>query len=403
MIRVCAVIGTWQLFTVVSALLEIADRERQQGKPTAYEDYLLVFETAGVPDEFKNILQKMAEAVWPWKKIVWAYDLLTSKRKISQKEYAARCSELLTRIGLPGESVGELWVCWLTRPAEKLLFAIYPRASVLLYEDGLISYIPVPVATHLQPEGKSVFRKIGLRLWDAIEVFQPVWRYRRSRWAVDPRLLPRVRAAYLLLTPDEPAPETLRDVPRYCVNYRFLHEALRRASPVVEDALQGTPLLNATKSKEPADSILVLGQALSRNNIMSRDEELAIYQNIVETVLAKRYRVLWKEHPRIRVPFFDDLKRHAATLGNNAENRIENFVLPHAYPVELIADRLHLAGCVAGTSAAVFYLRRLYGIPCYTFAESLLPRMKDADVFMGEMVRREALPLSALPPYAPPI
>jgi hypothetical protein len=147
--------------------------------------------------------------------------------------------------------------------------------------------------------------------------------------------------------------------------------------------------------------LLVLGQALSRNGVMSRGEEFAVYRDVIDAVLAKGYSILWKEHPRISEPFFDELKVHARTRFLDAETRLRQLSIPHAFPVELVAERLGLAGCAAGSSAALFYLRRLYGIPCYTFGAALAPRMKGVDLFMNDMIRREVAPLESLPTLVP--
>jgi hypothetical protein len=275
------------------------------------------------------------------------------------------------------------------------VFATYSSARIQLFEDGLISYIPISLATDLDepvdlPKGIGWFRRQVRVLLDA---WRPVRRYRRSRDKLDPRHLDRVKSAYLQLTPNAPPPEVLAHIPRRFVEYGLLQKALDRVKPLVF----GKTLENTAEDAASADRLLLLGQALSRNGIMPRDEELRIYKDIIETLLAKGYRVLWKEHPRISEPFFADLSAHVNTRYPGAEDRLQELFIPHAFPVELVADRLGLAGCVAGTSAALFYLRRLYAIPCYTFAEALLPRMQGADVFMNDMIRREVPPLTSLP------
>jgi hypothetical protein len=71
MIRVCFTIGTWQLVTLAAALQQVSDDNKASSIAAEYEDYLVVYETGGVPDTFKQTLQEMAEAIWPWKRIVW--------------------------------------------------------------------------------------------------------------------------------------------------------------------------------------------------------------------------------------------------------------------------------------------------------------------------------------------
>jgi hypothetical protein len=408
MIRVCCTVGTWQLVTLTAALQQIgADLAAASGsagragsEASDFEDYLVVYETAGVPDSFKETLHQMAEAIWPWKRIVWAYDLLTSNRKISQRQFDDLRRTLQERIGVSPDRVDEIWVCWLTRPAEKLVFETYPTARIQIFEDGLISYIPVPISKRLKndEEPPNVFYALRAMVRNRLDAVWPVRRYRRGRRQMDPRHLRRISSAYLQLTPDMPAPETLAQVPRRFVEYRYLHEALDRVKPIVPLA----EFVEASDRPAVPDRLLVLGQALSRNGVMSRSEELQIYRDVIDAVLAKGYRVLWKEHPRISEPFFADLKAHIERTAPDSVDRLRQLSMPHAFPVELVADRLGLAGCVAGSSAALFYLRRLYGIPCYTFGAALASRMKGFDILMNDMIRRDVPSLDGLP-YLDPV
>lgn len=411
MIRVCCTVGTWQLVTLAAALQQVAhDLKKENGSEgtARFDDYLVVYETGGVPDSFKQTLQQMAEAIWPWKRIIWAYDLLTSEGRLKQGTFTRLCRTLQKRVGVPPQQVKQVWTCWLTRPAEKIVFQAFPRARIMLYEDGLISYLPVPMAEKLQREGSRMRQRMAFWAWQAAAAAVPVVRLRRSRGKIDPQHLARVDAAYLLLTPsDAPLPETLAHVPRYGVGYEQVRHALACVVPITQATAAAAAAAAPTGAEPeteatPRSRVLVLGQALSRNGIMERDEERNIYQSIVQNILGKGYTVLWKEHPRISHPFFAEIKQNiAAHLGQAAASRLHQLSLPHAFPVELAAETMSLAACVAGTSAALFYLRRLYNIPCYTFAEDLLPRMQGADVFMNDMVRREAPPLSSLPP--PPL
>ncbi|MES2461095.1 MAG: polysialyltransferase family glycosyltransferase [Armatimonadota bacterium] len=403
MIRVCCTVGTWQLVTLAAALQQIGEdlSEASGGPDEVFEDYLVVYETSGVPDAFKETLQQMAEAIWPWKRIIWAYDLLTSNRNISQRQFDDLRQTLRERVGVPPEQVDEVWVCWLTRPAEKLVFETYPTARIQLFEDGLISYIPVPLSKRLKndEEPPNLFYALRARLRNRLDSVWSVRRYRRGRRQMDPRHLRRIGSAYLQLTPDLPPPETLADIPRRFVDYRCLGEALDRVKPI----LPWADVTEAAECSGTPDRLLVLGQALSRNGIMSRSEEFGIYRDVVDAILAKGYSILWKEHPRISTPFFADLKVYARSRFPDADERLRQLSIPHAFPVELVADRLCLAGCAAGSSAALFYLKRLYGIPCYTFGAALAPRMKGFDLSMNDIIRRDVPPLDDLPSLLPAV
>ena len=396
MIRVCGVFGTWQLITLVASLQQAA---QDSASSEEYEDYLLLYETAGVSQEFKETLHNMAEAVWPWKRIVWAYDLLLNERRLSQREFDRLCRTIRERLHLSADAADELWICFLTRPAEKRLFAAFPGASLVLYEDGLMTYLEVPLAPLDSESQSGSFNAFRDFVQKRLEARFSVARFRRSRWDMDSRDQARLRRAYLLLSKNVTLASTLSHIPARFVEDDLVRRALNAAAKALPENAERTWNEGATGTGAASarPRVLILGQALSRNKVMSREEEAAFYRRVVAAVLEKGYVILWKDHPRLSEPFFEELRDFADARQREATGQVTRLNLPHAYPVEIVADRLNLAGCVAGTSAALFYLRRLYHIPCYTFAEELLPRMRGADVFMNDMVRREIPPLDKLP------
>ena len=137
-------------------------------------------------------------------------------------------------------------------------------------------------------------------------------------------------------------------------------------------------------------AFLVLGQTLSRWNMLTRAEERAVYAGAIATAIGRGYDVWWKEHPRAIEPFFAELAAGAPP------GRLRELALPFALPVELVADRMGLAGCAAGISTAIFYLPRLYGVAAFTFADALAPYLGERWAQQNELVRRSAAPLCAL-------
>jgi hypothetical protein len=147
-----------------------------------------------------------------------------------------------------------------------------------MYEDGLISYIPVGVATHMEaPQSGAEALKVRLRA--VRETLYPASRIRRSGEEIDPGHLRRVEDAYLQLTPDAPPPSALSHVPRRFVPYAVLRQALGKIALLA-------PLSDAEAEDSSAapNRVLLLGQALARNRIMSRDEEKNIYLEVMDTL-----------------------------------------------------------------------------------------------------------------------
>ena len=191
----------------------------------------------------------------------------------------------------------------------------------------------------------------------------------------------------MLLADLWPPPQVLEHVPRHAVAPERLRAVLAACRRLPAVAAYALPTL-------PRPAVLVLGQTLSRWGALSRADELAIYDEAIALIVGRGYDVWWKEHPRAQEPFFADLAAHAPA------GRVREVDLPFALPVELVAERMGLAACVAGISTAIFYLPRLYGIPAFTFADALARVLDGRWALQNDLVRRAATPLSQLPAAA---
>ncbi|HEX2540680.1 MAG TPA: polysialyltransferase family glycosyltransferase [Caldimonas sp.] len=383
-VRVGFALGSWQVVALAAALAE-ADAQHDG---VACEDHLVLYETVPVSHALKTAMREIASAARPWHCVVDAFDLMASvRRKISQREFDALKERLRSQLGVA--RVDELWLCFLTRAPEKLVMDAWPEAMVQVYEDGLFSYLPQP-PTPLEPEPASLAwpARVPATLRGWLDARRPVRRFRRHKAWLDPRHAARIAGAWMLLADLWPAPAVLAHVPRHAVAAARLREVLAacRRLPAVRD--HAVPA-----QRRPA--VLVLGQTLSRWGALSRADELAIYAEAIATIVERGYDVWWKEHPRAQEPFLDDL------LAGAPPGRVREVALPFALPVELVAESLGLAACVAGISTAIFYLPRLYGIPAFSFADALAPVLEGRWALQNELVRRAATPLSALPAASP--
>ena len=389
--RVCFALGTWQIVTLAAGLRRAADDSARGGSP--FLDYLVLYEPAGASDALKDSMQAVAEAVWPWKRIVWAFDVLSGvRRRVSQERFDALLGGVRERVGVP--AVDELWFCWLNRLPEKLIMEAYPDARVVLYEDGLTTYLPVPVP----PAPHPAFARLTALLTRRMDARRPVRRFRRHKNVLDPRHQERLAGLYLVLADVLPVPAAFAHPPCHLVGDHHLRETLRSGAAIagLADAATGAP-------GDARPRVLVLGQSLHRWGVLTREQELAVYGHTVDALLAKGYNVLWKEHPRVLEPFFPQLAAGTAERrrrDGDTAGTLRELDLPFALPVELVAGRLGLAGCVAGISAALFYLPRLHDIPAYTFAGDLSPFMTRHWAVQNEMVTNAVPPLSALPAAA---
>lgn len=380
-VRVGFALGSWQVVALAAGLAE-ADARAAPGR--VCEDHLVLYETVAVSAALKAAMHEVGAAVRPWRSIVDAFDLLASvQRRIGQRQLDGLIERVRSHIGLA--RIDELWLCWLTRPPEKLVAEAWLEARIHFFEDGLFSYLPQrPTPIEPPPASLPWPARWLARLRDGLDARRPVRRFRRYRSWLDPRHAARIDAAWMLLADLWPPPAELAAVPWQTVAPERLRATLANCR-----SLSSVAGFDVAPTQRPA--FLVLGQTLSRWGVLTRAEELAIYAGAIATAVERGYDVWWKEHPRAQQPFFADLAA-AAPPG-----RLRELALPFALPVELVAERMQLAGCAAGISTAIFYLPRLYGIAAFTFADALAPHMRDRWALQNELVRRSAAALSALP------
>jgi hypothetical protein len=366
MVRVCFSLGTWQLVMLASALRQAASNGHA---PEASSDYLVLYEPLGASEALKVAMQEVAGAIWKWEKIIWT-DSLTADQlwTVSPKNVAARLADLTNQAG--ARHADEIWLCKITGGAEKLAAEAYPQARIVLYEDGIHTYVSAPVGPwHMQMPVKHPRDAIKLTKRAArycVDGKVRKWVYLQGSANIYRRHLRRVDRAYLYLCKIVPVPDHLRAVHVYQLEDEVVRRTLSSCGslPHVQAAIESSSDLSARR-------VLVLGQCLAQRSQMARSEELAIYSQIISALLEKGYSVIWKDHPRVHESYFKDLAPLAS------RDRLMELKLPAAYPVEAIAEKVEFVGCVSGMSTSLIYLSELYGTSPYTFAERLASFMKE--------------------------
>jgi hypothetical protein len=380
-VRVGFALGSWQVVALAAAL---AEADARAGTGPACEDHLVLYETVRISDALKTAMREVGATARPWHRVVDAFDLLASvRRKIGQGEFDALVAQLRRHLGV--ERIDEIWLCFLTRAPEKLVMEAYPEASVHVYEDGLFSYLPqTPTPAEPDPASLPWPARLPARVRRWLDARRPVRRFRRHKAWLDPRHADRLAGAWMLLGDLWPAPAVLAAVPWHAVAPQRLRDVL--------SACRGLPAVSAfVPPPAPRPAVLVLGQTLSRWGALGRAAELAVYVDTVALIVQRGYDVWWKEHPRAQEPFFAELAAKAPA------GRVRELALPFALPVELVAERMGLAACVAGISTAIFYLPRLYGVAGFTFADALAPHLGGRWALQNDFVRRFAPPVADLP------
>mgnify|MGYP003586142046 CR=1 FL=1 len=335
---------------IINAAAALAQQQQDAGEPGGHDDILVLFGTAR-NTEFSAAMEQAAKAVWPWRAIVWAHNILVSHFPLHLFAPVARAAlnDLL------GGSADEIWVSKLGHETTNLVLHAFPTSRVMLFEDGAEDFIPRQVVC-----GWDRMRKLGPSAWLG------GLRREASHWSRTPECLEldgvclrdrrRVVAMYSYLASYLASPDCLKDVRTIPVSASVLRGRLHTLEPLYEAAQRAQP------PQSPGEkAVLFLPQPFA-DMFLTLENEYAIYRAAVGRLLDKGYSILWKEHPREITPLAPRLKQD---LG---DGRLTVLRVRQQMPVESLVRGWNLAGVVSVSSTSLFYLKGLYGYPAYTAA-----------------------------------
>jgi len=138
--RLVACFGSIQLVTALSVL---SYRAKEQQLNCNYEDYLVItplFAPQGQNEEFAAFIQKMANSIYSWKKIV--YLSLEQTKFLTEKVSSSSLSEVAKLVhNLVGvESPDEIYFSRTWNTENQLLMNVYESAEKICYGDGIGIY-----------------------------------------------------------------------------------------------------------------------------------------------------------------------------------------------------------------------------------------------------------------------
>ncbi len=336
--------GPWQLLIATAAIRQ----ETPPGAADRAEDLLVIFPLSVGPSTPgpKDVIERLAGATWQWRQVLMTAELVRD----SSPEAAARAVESLR--ALVGDAqADEIWLDCLWGSYEKVAAEAFPGARIVLYEDGLHTYV----------DAEDNHMSIG-RCARRPRVAYRLARSRLHQWRNPGKLtaslmlrrhLRRVRASYLWIDQIVPAPGYQRRLPRVRLQTEAVRRTIREASRVAPDA---AALGGIDPDGEPR--AIVLGQCFSNHGDLAREQELDCYLATVTALRGAGFSVLWKEHPRTIEPFLPELA--GAVDGITATPELG------PWPVELFTEQLRLACCAAVTSTSLFSFPLLFGLPSYT-------------------------------------
>jgi len=369
--RLFVAVGPWQLLTLAAAA-------KQAGAQVGAGDVLILQESYSPTSQLKEAMHAVAAALFPGVNVVPVFDSLAAGRLRTISDPKSLPAEIRAACG---EAPSEIWVPKLNDEPERFILDAYPEAPITLYEDGTGTFVDIPVL-----RSGHVPRAMAGRMLGALGLkLQVVGSGDRSYLAT--RHYQRLTRAFLYLERVVPLPEYLRSKQVISIGDDVLRDRIAACA-------QLPTLRRATAyPKLERPTALMLGQCLARSGLIELKDEIEVYRRSVAAVIEKGYSVLWRDHPRAHESYFD-------WLGDIAgPDRLRRLAVPDGYPVEIFVPQLDLSACIAGVTSATLYLKGLYGIPEYSFAEELRPYFKSDAHFraLNRQIASHASALSQLP------
>ena len=111
-----------------------------------------------------------------------------------------------------------------------------------------------------------------------------------------------------------------------------------------------------------------------------REEELNHYKKLCQYLYSEGYTILWKEHPKNRKPFFNELK---ATF-----TQIEDFNNYHSsyWPLEVVVKDFNIDLFIATTSTSIVVLDKVFGYATKSSAPLMIDKLQGADKQVAEIL-----------------
>ncbi len=357
--RLVCVMGPWQLVMAVSAMKQASE---SRGGHTS--DTLVLYSTPDGPlsQPLREVMIRIAAAIWPWRNI-----LILDESIDWWSLNGARATIEALRGKLGDAEPEQLWLASVPNDPLKIAAEAYPAAQLVLYEDGLHSYLPMEdhylSISRCFTEPRGAFRALKMRVRERLrpEDF--------SLSTLLPRHRSRIAASYLWISLAVGPPEYQRRLPWIQLQTSFVRETLAQVVPFTQEI-----------EIEPGAGrrAVLLGQCFCNYGEISRDFERDCYIDIARRVQQMGYEILWKEHPRMRQPILPDLVE--------AIPRVLPMPSLGPWPIEVFVERLGLAACAGMTSTSLFTIPLLFELPSFSAAQFYISKFSFPDNVFARLV-----------------
>lgn len=343
--RIFLVTGPSQLLFLGASINKDANTRTSKAIDT------LVFVSKEYLQDQRSICETIARTIWDWDRILWLPDL----------GYFEQACKRHVISNITDEHVEQLWLCMPYNKIEVDFQSYFYDSDVVLYDDGLGSYLDPHTLLNYFRHPSILKKQIKL---SCAKLCQSLC----SLLKETPSSLPKffVRKRYGLFAPfTGSSPKTLE-----IVEWSFLTALIQKIGATMK------PVVTPTSAK----CCLVAGQYFSLSGGIKRSQELECYIKVCKVLCAQGYLVYWKEHPKNKKPFYDELNAAVHSLYNFDE------LCSSYWPLEVALRNLDIELFVAATSTSLIILDQVYKISVKSFCPLLIGELRGADLQVANFI-----------------
>lgn len=281
--------GSIQLVTALSAMAQ--REEEQKSQDLSYENYLAIYSLYAPghqAEEFAQVIQRMAETIYTWKKIVYlpvsVTDEITQMRRFSSPRKVYQ--KIYQLVGV--DAVDELYLGTNWQPNNQLLMNAYPRSYKICYGDGLgIYYADKPKDFNTQASiGNTITRSLGQNARVTVSLM------RKFIGLGTPLVRNSFDYGYFLLPHITDSTPSMRFAPS---ERRYFLDILNQLTTLVDQDYADF----LYKSIAGSSVAVLLGSNFSESKRMSQDSEISAYKMFLrQGGIEEKSVILVKPHPR---------------------------------------------------------------------------------------------------------
>lgn len=339
--RLFIVSGPSQLLFLGAVFLDTSN-----SNPKKYFD-VLILRGDNVSDKRKEITEKIAKSILNWGKIIW----------FDNAEYFSQNNKNDFLKKIIAEDVNEIWLCMPFAPLELNFRRIFYAANVMFFDDGLGSCVRPITFSDFIKKPSFIKKSAALNLSKYLGWFRDVLRLKVVGF---PSI--GIKRNYLLFS-------DFLDKNK-CNTNSIIIDWQKLKNVVKQIKVNSEILLDFPKTKK----CLVIGQFFSSNEAINREDELLEYHSVCKTMIAKGYAVIWKEHPKNPLPFWDNLKD---SFGKDLYN-LDDYYSFH-WPIEVLLNNFEVDLCVSCTSTSLITINKLFGSEMLSFSPRFTPKLTGSD------------------------